>query len=128
MHDRIEHVTRVVTSISLVACALLLAPGFAGLSPSLPLVVIALGLAVGGFTLRDQLRELTDTPWLRPHLETVWIGPLIAALVFVLFLGATAEELQTLGATIGLLGMFNYLLRPIYFLLGDIVSRLTRAT
>lgn len=127
MYDRIERVTGAVTSISLVATALLLAPAFAGLSPSFPLAVVMAGLTIGAFVARDSLRELTDTPWLARHFETLWIGPLVATVVLVFFLDATPGELKTLGAVVGLLGMFNYLLRPVYFFVGDVLTRFTSA-
>lgn len=127
MNDRIEWATRVGTSISLIACALLLAPGFAGFSSSLAFAAIALGLAVLAFVSQEQLLTLSDTPWIRSHLRVTWVGPLVAAFVFAAFSDATPKELQTLGAVIGLIGMFNYLLRPLYFFVGEIVTRLARA-
>jgi len=128
MNDRIEWATRVGTSVSLVACALLLAPGFAGFSSSLGFAAVALGLALFAFLSRDRLGALSDTAWLRQHLEVVWAGPLVATVVFALYRDATPAELQTLGAVVGLLGMFNYLLRPLYFFLGALLSRFTRAS
>lgn len=127
MNDRIEWVTRVGTSVSLVACALLLAPGFAGLASSLGFAAVALALAILAFVSRDRLVALSERPWLRPHLEVAWVGPLVAAAVFALFRDATPAELQTLGAVVGLIGMFNYLLRPIYFFVGGLLSRVSRA-
>lgn len=127
MNDRIEWATRVGTSVSLVACALLLAPGFAGLSSSLAFAAIALGLAVIAFVSQEQLLALSDTQSIQAHLRVTWVGPLVAAFVFAAFSDATAKELQTLGAVIGLVGMFNYLLRPLYFFVGEILTRFTRA-
>jgi len=127
MNDRIEWATRVGTSVSLVACALLLAPGFAGFSSSLGFAAVALGLATFAFLYRDRLIALSDTSWLRQHLEVAWIGPLVAAVVFALYRDATPAELQTLGAVVGLIGMFNYLLRPLYFFAGGLLSRVSRA-
>lgn len=128
MNDRIERATGVVTSVSLVAAALLLAPAFAGLSPSLPLAAGTLALAVLAAVFRAELRSLPDQRWLQSYLGTVWLGPLVATIVLVAFLGATPAELQTLGAVVGLIGMFNYLLRPVYFALGGVLSRVVRTT
>jgi drug/metabolite transporter (DMT)-like permease len=127
MNDRIEWATRVGTSVSLVACVLLLGPGFAGVSSSLALAAVALLLGGLTFAYRDRLGTLSDMPWLRTHLRVAWAGPLVAALVFAAFSDATPKELQTLGAVVGLIGMFNYLLRPLYFFLGELLARLNRA-
>ena len=127
MNDRIEWVTRDGTSVSLVACALLLAPGFAGVGSSLGFAAVALGLAILTFVYRDRLVALSDTSWVRPHLEIAWVGPLVAAAVFALYRDAAPAELQTLGAVVGLIGMFNYLLRPLYFFVGGLLTRLNRA-
>lgn len=128
MHDRIDRVTRVVTSVSLVAAALLLAPGFAGLSPSASLAGGVFVLALVAFVFRDQLVPYFDYPWLEPHVDSAWVGPLVAAFLLVSFRGATPGELQTVGAVVGLIGMFNYLLRPIYFVITDVAVRISRLT
>jgi hypothetical protein len=127
MNDRIEWATRVGTSVSLVACALLLAPGFVGFSSSLAFAAAALFLGGLAFAYRDRLGTLSDSQWLQVHLRVAWAGPLVAAVVFAVFRDATSKELQTLGAVVGLIGMFNYLLRPLYFFVGELLARLNRA-
>jgi len=127
MHDRIERATGVLTSIALVAAAALLVPAFAGVAPSIALAAVALGVTVLGFVAREQLRTLAPIQGLGLHFETVWVGVAVATVVVVAFLDATAAELQTLGAVVGLIGLFNYLLRPIYFTLGGLLSRIARA-
>lgn len=127
MHDRIERATGVLTSIALVAAAVLLAPAFAGLAPSIALATVTLGATVLAFVVRKQVRELAPVSWLGLYFEAVWAGVAVATLVLVAFLDATAAELQTLGAVVGLIGLFNYLLRPVYFTLGSLLSRIARA-
>ncbi|QSG08165.1 hypothetical protein [Halapricum desulfuricans] len=126
MHDRIERVTGATTAIALVAAAVLLAPAFAGFGASLALAVVAVGLTVLAFLAREAIRTLAPVPWLQLHFETVWVGAAVAALVLVAFAGVTPAELQTLGAVVGLLGLFNYLLRPIYLTLGSVLTRVTK--
>lgn len=126
MHDRIERTTGAATSIALVAAGVLLVPAFAGFGASLALAALTAGVTVLAFLARQQVRALAPVPWLRLHFETAWIGAAVAALVLVAFAGSTSEELQTLGAVVGLLGLFNYLLRPIYFAAGSIVVRVMR--
>ncbi|QSG15936.1 hypothetical protein [Halapricum desulfuricans] len=127
MHDRIERATGVLTSIALVAAAALLAPAFAGVAPSAALAAVALGVTVLAFVVREEVRALAPAPWLGLYFEAVWAGVAVATLVLVAFLDATAAELQTLGAVVGLIGLFNYLLRPVYFTLGSLLSRIARA-
>ncbi|MCU4717557.1 hypothetical protein [Halapricum hydrolyticum] len=126
MHDRIERVTGAITSTALVAAGVLLAPAFAGLGASLALAAVTLGVTVLAFLAREEIGALAPVPWLRLHFETVWAGAAAATLVLVAFAGATSAELQTLGAVVGLLGLFNYLLRPIYFTLGNVFARVAK--
>ena len=46
----------------------------------------------------------------------------LAALPVVLEPTASAEELQALGGIVGLVGMVNYFLRPVYLLLYSLVQ------
>jgi hypothetical protein len=53
----------------------------------------------------------------RANIETLawlWAGPLVAAGVMLVGWGATPGELQSLGGVVGLVGMVNLLLRPVY--------------
>jgi len=104
------------TVVLLAASVVLLVPGSVGLGASLPLVV-AFGLLAGLFgALREPLSRL---PTVARHDtgaygELLWLGPAVAAGVCLVFLGATAAELQALGGLVGLVGMVNYFLRPLY--------------
>lgn len=108
--------------------ALVLA-GTAGLRGTVPLVA---GLvAVGGllFAARDPLSE-TPRVWgfdAGPVLAALWMGPVVAALVVAVALDATAAEIQALGGLVGLLGMANYFLRPLYRLAYSLARRVDDA-
>jgi len=113
--DLYEGALRVTFVLVLASLCLLLA-GFAGLSGSLVLVGAALVATGGLFALRTVL----DTgPTVLGHDlgaygRVLWAGPAVAAVVCLFFLGATPAELQTLGGLVGLAGMANYFLRPLY--------------
>lgn len=126
MHDRIERATGAITATALVAAGVLLAPAFAGVGASLALAVVTFGVTVLAFLAREELGALAPVPWLRLHFEAIWAGAAAATLVFVAFAGATPAELQTLGAVVGLLGLLNYLLRPVYFTLGSVFARVAK--
>jgi len=104
------------TFVLLVASLVLIGPGLAGIGSSLLLVVALLVLAVGLFALRTLV---PDGPTVRhrdlgAYGRVLWAGPAVAAAVCLAFLGASPAELQALGGLVGLLGMANYFLRPVY--------------
>jgi hypothetical protein len=119
-----EAVPMRVTLTLLVGGFSLIVPGALGVGSSLPLVVAVVSLSGLLFVWRERLAETVAR--VDPHgmAETLWIAPLLAGLVAVVWLGATPGELQTLGGVLGLLGMANYFLRPVYHLLDDVVGRL----
>lgn len=104
------------TFVLLVASLLLVGPGLAGLGSSLVLAVAVLATAVGLFALRARIPggpTVLDQK-LGAYARVVWVGPAIAGAVCLAFLGASPAELQALGGLVGLLGMVNYFLRPVY--------------
>jgi hypothetical protein len=56
----------------------------------------------------------------------LWLGPVVAIVVCLLAFGATPSELQSLGGLVGLAGMVNYFLRPVYRAGGKILSVVAR--
>lgn len=108
-----------LTVVLLVASVLVIVPGIAGLGGSLLLVVGALVVAAGFYSVRDRLGTAPEV--LRHdlgHYGTVlWLGGVVAAVVFLFGLSATPGELLALGGLVGLVGMANYFLRPVYRLL-----------
>jgi len=112
-----------VTVLCLVAAGILLALGVAGVPGSLPLVALLLALGAGLYYTRpdgDAGQVLgIDLDGL---LSALWLAPVLAALPVVLEPAASAEELQALGGIVGLAGMVNYFLRPVYLLVYSLVE------
>ena len=53
--------------------------------------------------------------------------PAVATAVSLAFLGASPAELRALGGLVGLVGMTNYFLRPVYRAASAFVRRLSHA-
>lgn len=105
-----------VTVVLVVASVVLIGAGLAGLNGSLALVVAFVGLAG---ILGAGRAQLGRAPRAFGHDfgyygETLWLGPLVAAVAVVVAPDATPAELQALGGLVGLAGMANYFLRPLY--------------
>ncbi|WP_276273156.1 hypothetical protein [Haloarcula litorea] len=107
-----------VTLLLLVSAGLLLALGLAGLAGSLALVALLGGLAAGLYLTRPDESRLGSVAGvdLDGLLASLWLAPAVAAVPVVLELGATPEEVQALGGLLGLTGMANYFLRPLYLI------------
>lgn len=104
------------TFVLLVASLALVGAGLAGLASSLLLAGAVLALAVALLALRTRVPDgptIFDRE-LGAYGRVLWVGPAIAAVVSLAFLGATPAELQALGGLLGLVGMANYFLRPVY--------------
>jgi hypothetical protein len=117
-----------VTATLLVAGLALIAPSLVGLAASLPLGLLLTGVAGGLYAFRDDLASVGVVAGvhLGTYLAVLWTGPLVAALVVLLSLDATAGELQALGGLAGLFGMVNYFLRPVYAAIVAVGRRLQR--
>ena len=108
-----------LTRVLLLASVIVIVPGLAGLGGSVLLVGGALAVAGGLYAARDRLQT---TPQVGGHElgyygEALWLGGVVAAVVFLLGLPASPGELRALGGIVGLVGMANYFLRPVYRLL-----------
>jgi hypothetical protein len=103
-------------TVVLVAASLcLVLAGLAGVGSSVGLAGVLVLLAGLLSAARDRLSgPVVLGHDLGTHAAALWIAPLAAAVTVVLFLGATPEELLTLGGVVGLAGMVNYFLRPVY--------------
>jgi hypothetical protein len=108
-----------LTVVLLLTSVLVIAPGLAGVGGSLLLVVAALVVAGGLYAARERLRAAPQvaTHNLGYYGEALWTSGVVAAAVFLLGISATPGELRALGGIVGLVGMANYFLRPVYRLL-----------
>lgn len=116
------------TAVLLLASATLILPALAGLGTSLPL---AAGLAVLGgaiFAVRERLAVVGPIARIPVggYLVVAWLAPLVGAAAVVLSPGASPGELQALGGLLGLAGMANYFLRPVYALVLGAVRAVDR--
>jgi hypothetical protein len=122
MEERFQRRVLSVTVSLLVAAALVIPVGFVGLSPGV--LVTLLLFAIGGalYVGRDTLREY-GLP------DVLWVGAVIGGLVMLVgtLIDASPGELQTLGGLVGLVGVANSLLRPIYELAYAGVQRLRQS-
>jgi hypothetical protein len=105
-----------VTAVLVAASVLLVGLGTARLGGTPVLAVVLLGVAAGLFAVRDGLAELPVVVGhdLGFYGEAAWLAPVAAAGATLLATGATAAELQAVGGLVGLTGMVNYFLRPVY--------------
>jgi hypothetical protein len=114
-----------VTLVFLAGAVPLVAAGTAGIAASLWLV---LALVVLAGLLRVLGDRLAATAWRRvdpaTYVADLWLGPTLAAVVVLAFFDAAAGEVQALGGLVGLVGMLNYFLRPVYHLIFGLYVRL----
>ncbi len=123
MDRKLDGVVMRATVVLLVAGLCLVAAGTAGLGGSIPLVV-ALAVVGGGLRLVATAVDASgDGLGVQEVAADLWIGPLLAAAVVVLWLDASHGEVQALGGLVGLLGMLNYFLRPLYHLVYGVAGR-----
>lgn len=115
-----------VTVVCLVAAGILLGLGVVGATASLLLAAALLVIAAGLYLARPS-PSVGSVAGIDVDgvLSTLWVAPALAALPVLLELGATPEELQALGGLVGLAGMANYFLRPLYLLVYAVGRKLS---
>ncbi|MBV0902457.1 hypothetical protein [Haloarcula salina] len=120
----IRHGTMRVTALLLVAAALAIGLGVGGVGASLPVVAGFLALSGGLYALRPDPDRFGPVAGIHVGdiLHSLWLAPLLVAAVLVVRLSATPGEVQAIGGLLGLAGMANYFLRPVYLLGYDLVS------
>ncbi|MFB6308703.1 MAG: hypothetical protein ABEH35_05165 [Haloarculaceae archaeon] len=116
MDRPVDQLAMEATILSLVAAALLITAGSLGIGGSAVLIATLGVTAVGFYLVGERVPSLGRVLGhdLDQYVWDLWIAPLVAALVVALELGASAEEVVALGGLIGLVGMANYFLRPVY--------------
>jgi len=118
MDEKYERGILRISAVFILAAVLLIPLGFLGMSAT-PGVVV--GMIVLAFVLfyAWQFSEAYST-----YLSGLWLGPTIAAIVGIvgLLIGASPGELQSLGGVVGLIGVFNLLLRPVYRIVHYVLS------
>jgi hypothetical protein len=104
------------TVVLLAASVVVIAPGAAGFGGSPLLVAVGLVVAGGLYAARDRLGEAPDVGGhdLGYYGRTLWVAGVVATGVFLVGLSTTPGELRALGGIVGLVGMANYFLRPVY--------------
>jgi len=118
--------TMQVTALCLIASGMVLALGVAGVQSTPALVGFLVVLSVGLYLTRPSISVGHVLKFdVDSLLRSLWLAPLVAALPLVVELGATPGEMQALGGLLGLAGMANYFLRPVYLLVYDVVEKLT---
>lgn len=113
--ERFGRVSVQLTATCLAASLTLIGPGIAGLGASPVLALLLVAIAAVLFVARDPPVAVGGrlSPVLAMALRAVWLGPLLGA-ALVLSGSASPGELQAYGGMVGLLGMLNYFLRPVY--------------
>jgi len=115
-----------VTVLCLVGAGILLGLGLAGATASVALAGVLLMLCGGLYFVDPPAVGVVAGVDVDGVLEVLWLAPGLAALPLPLELGATPAELQALGGLLGLVGMANYFLRPIYLLSYAVGRKLRR--
>lgn len=114
--QRLGRVSVQVTPACLAASLTLIGPGVAdiGASPILALLLVTVATIL--FVARDTIGGVTGRlpPVVAAALRVIWLGPVLGAAVVLVAGSAAPGELQAYGGLIGLLGMLNYFLRPVY--------------
>jgi len=126
MDRRLDGVVMRATGVLLTAGLSLVTVGTAGVAASLPLAIAFVVLA-GGLRVATEAVEAPSGEGVsvRTVATDLWVGPALAAAVLVGWLDATPGEVQALGGVVGLVGMLNYFLRPLYHLIYGLGQRLT---
>jgi len=128
MNQRLTSAVFRLTVVLVTAGFCLVGAGGSGLAGSLALVAALLGLGGVAYALVQAAAgtelDRYDTADVA---AAVPAGPVVAAVVALVFLDATAGEVQALGGLLGLAGMLNYFLRPVYQLLYSLASRVAGA-
>ena len=122
MDEKYERLVLTVSGLCLFAAAVLILLGLAGLTPT-PLLVVALVLFTAAVYAAIDLGDVRA--W---YLRRLWVGALVPTLVVLagLLTRWSAGELQALGGIVGMVGVINLFLRPVYSLLYYLLTSVLR--
>ena len=118
--------TLAFTFVMLAASTALIGPSLLGLDGSGPVLGVLLAVGAVLAALRPAIANLPAVlgQEVGVYARELWLGPVIAVVMVVLLApGASAGELQSVGGLAGLVGMFNYFLRPLYLYLYRLLRR-----
>jgi hypothetical protein len=112
-----------LTTVCLIGGGLLLVLGLADVSGSVFIGGLFIVLSVGLYATRPSasVGPIVGVD-IDSILNIVWIAPTVAAIPLFLEPGATPAEMQALGGIVGLVGMTNYFLRPIYIFISGFID------
>jgi len=116
-----------LTIVCLAASALLIPPSLVGVGPSIPFAVVLGVVSAACVAARDRLATLPTVIGydLGRYGQDLWLAAALAALVVILGPAESPTELRALGGVVGLVGMVNYFVRPIYLTVVSVVRRRT---
>lgn len=120
-----------VTIVLLATSVVLIGPGVAGIGSSLPFLGALVVLTAVCGVLRSRLAELPRVVGhnLGTYGQDLWLGPLVGLVVVgAIAPSASAAELQALGGIAGLVGMVNYFIRPLYFVVVSLLWEIAVAS
>ncbi|MFC7140699.1 hypothetical protein ACFQMA_12825 [Halosimplex aquaticum] len=127
MDPTLDGVVMRATVVLLVAGLCLVTAGTAGLGGSLPLAFALAVVGAGLYLVATTVDAPADGLGVREVATDLWTGPLLAAVVVLVWLEGSPGEIQALGGLVGLVGMLNYFLRPLYHLVYGAVGRVANA-
>ncbi len=119
-----------VTTVLVAASALLIPPGVLDIGGSWPMVGALVLLAGGLFVIRDVFSQFPTILGIEAgeYLPDIWLAPVVASgALVVVGPSVSPGELQALGGLAGLVGVVNYLLRPVYVFFYGIGRRVLQA-
>ena len=118
MDEKYERGILRVSAVFLLAAVLLIPVGYAGIAAS-PILPVGFAVLAAGLYVAWQRSEEYGV-----YLSGLWLGPVVAAVVAIagFGIGVSAGELQALGGIVGLVGVFNLILRPVYRVVHYVVA------
>ncbi|MFB6165110.1 MAG: hypothetical protein ABEJ31_08115 [Haloarculaceae archaeon] len=118
MDEKYERGLLRISAVFVIAGLLIVPFEFVGVGPSLVLLLAFAALAAALY----YAWQASDDYGL--YLSGLWLGPAIAAVAtaYALLAGATPGEYQAIGGVVGLLGVLNLFLRPVYRIVHYVVA------